>query len=790
VKLIFIHIICIIALIFVGCTGTKHLTSNQLLLNKNDIFLKSPTKIVTKNISKSELEELAKPTENKEVFGFLHHQLGLNVFFRPRLLLFDWLAGGRTTNLKWWLQNKIGEPYCLFDSFTVTQSANRMKGYLFNKGYYDAQVEFKIKHIKHKKVDVSYTVVPNVLSVMSDVIWISENDTIQGIIDENKQLSSLIVGNPYDNTQLKLERERIELLLRNKGYYDFSQEFVYFVADTGIALGKKNFQLINLIEEAKKPIVLYVHIKNPDQGYHTPYYIKNIYVFPNYSKIDSNNSYTLNNAYLVSPYTFVYKKTGMRPLSIVDKIFLDPGSLYSLENHQKTINRLSELSIFGNVRFQFQKAKKDSLNGYIYLTPKDRRDIGYDLEASTNSNFVGGGVNFIYHNYNLFHRADVYSLILKGAIESPFESANNQLRTLDGGIQMTEVFPQFIFPFRVKKISKNQTPKTRLSISYNYLKRLNFYTQYQTNFAFGYDWNESKQKHHTLNPLSLNFTQYYEPSSDFISLLNKNPLLKSSFENRFIPGLNYIFTYNSLKDNIAYKNFYFLKINVDAAGNSLYLIHTLKNKLAETPDAALGLFNINYSNYSKIDMENRYTAYFGRKHYLVTRLEVGLGAPYGYSKVLPYSKQFFSGGPNGLRGWRVRTLGPGSYYDSTANPLTLNQTGDSKLEANLEYRFNLWSSFKGAIFADAGNIWLLKKDNLRPGAEFGIGSFYKQIAVAVGSGIRFDYDYFVIRLDVGIPLIDPIRPYGKQWRGDEISIQNKVWRKNNLKYNLAIAYPF
>ena len=204
------------------------------------------------------------------------------------------------------------------------------------------------------------------------------------------------------------------------------------------------------------------------------------------------------------------------------------------------------------------------------------------------------------------------------------------------------------------------------------------------------------------------------------------------------------------------------------------------------------LFGNELSQFAKLDIENRVNLNLGRHHNLVLRTATGAGLAYGNSNVLPYIKQFYSGGPNSMRGWRARTLGPGVYADPnlTNNALYVNETGDIRLEGNVEYRFDLWWYFKGAIFSDVGNIWLMKKDANRPGAEFDFSKFYNQLAVDAGLGLRFDYNYFLLRLDIGFPLVNPVLPTDQKWLGNKIDIGSSAWRSNNLKYNLAVGYPF
>ena len=770
-------------MILCGCGITKHLQPNEWLIKKNEIEIQSPLKLATKNISKKELLDIAKPAENKSMFGFLKP---LGIRYKFKLMVFNKYSNGKLNRFKDFMQNKVGEPPSIYDSMAVRKSVLNMQEYLFNKGYYDGTVDAKVKK-KNQKASVKYIIQPKYLYVINGVVEISDNTIIQQLLKENIASSFFKKNDAYSSLNVKQERERIELLLRNNGYYNFSQQYIFVELDTAIANTKKNIAL-GIFSESKRPVNLKLIIKNPDNDVHEKFTIDKIFIFPNHHT-DSSNNYTSSDTFQLRNYNFVAKKMNIKTGALLDNIFIQPNTLYSLKNQQQTNTRLSALGFFKTVNIQYLQTAKNKLDCYIFLVQNQKYEYGYELVASTNTDFFGFGLNAHGSSKNIFRTADLLTINLKSSLESPYENPNHKFRTLDLGAQSILQFPRFIVPFRVNKISPYENPTTKFSAAFNYLERQDYYKQNQTNFSFGYDWNETKRKHHYLNPFVLSFINYNQITDSFQHILSRNPLLQGSFKPQLIPGLNYTFSYSNFDPNVIRKANYFFKSTIDLAGNLSMLI---ARNIFQNTASTVKLFGNELSQFAKLDIENRVNLNLGRHHNLVLRTATGAGLAYGNSNVLPYIKQFYSGGPNSMRGWRARTLGPGVYADPnlTNNALYVNETGDIRLEGNVEYRFDLWWYFKGAIFSDVGNIWLMKKDANRPGAEFDFSKFYNQLAVDAGLGLRFDYNYFLLRLDIGFPLVNPVLPTDQKWLGNKIDIGSSAWRSNNLKYNLAVGYPF
>lgn len=360
---------------------------------------------------------------------------------------------------------------------------------------------------------------------------------------------------------------------------------------------------------------------------------------------------------------------------------------------------------------------------------------------------------------------------------------------------------KFLIPFRAKIFSPNASPKTRISLNYTFDHRYDFdttgknvvflYQLHNFNASFGYEWDKGTTEHHLLNPITVDFYLLPQTGTTFIERLNENPLLKSSYENQIIVGPNYSFTYNNQKSNADHKYMY-LRINLETAGNLIDGLFKLAS-LKDQNDSSYLIAGQPFAQYFRVEADWANFIHINNHSLFAIRTYGGIGVPYGNSLSLPFIKQFYVGGPNSLRGFQIREIGPGGYVDTTVyNPEKgpkssvagfFDQTGDIKIEANAEIRFDIYRWFKGAVFADAGNVWTLRKDAALPEGNFDARTFLSQIAVDAGLGLRLDFSYFVVRFDYGFPLRDPRRIASERW-------QFQHWEFLPGQLQLAIGYPF
>jgi len=480
-------------------------------------------------------------------------------------------------------------------------------------------------------------------------------------------------------------------------------------------------------------------------------------------------------------FEFYYDtKLRINPKVVSQSIYLLPGNLYNIEDVNQSYKHLSSLRIFQSVNFQFLEADPgDAVNRdyyqldcYIHLSPSTLQSYTVELEGTNSSGNVGVAGNLNYLHRNLFGGAEAFNFRIKGAMESIKKSNDRGLdKMVELGAETRLTIPQFLLPFRTENFIRKYNPKTNILIAYNYQDRPD-YERSLANTTFGYNWQASRTMFHVVNPFELNFVNMMWVSGTYWDQI-KDTYLRHSYEDRLIVATNYTFIYNNQTLNKLTDYVYF-RSTVEQSGN----IITAANSLFGTPNenGLYELFENEYAQYIKGDIDMRYYHIIDDKTNLVYRLFVGAAYPYGNSIAIPFEKQFFSGGANGVRAWPVRDLGPGTFFDTTS--VYPNKTADIKLEANVEYRFKLFWILEGALFLDAGNIWAIREEDDRQGALFRWNSFYNEIAVGTGAGLRMDFNFFVMRLDVGYKLLDPIN-YPRNYRPSK-----------RPQFNIAIGYPF
>ncbi|HCR90189.1 MAG TPA: hypothetical protein DIW50_06955, partial [Prolixibacteraceae bacterium] len=331
-------------------------------------------------------------------------------------------------------------------------------------------------------------------------------------------------------------------------------------------------------------------------------------------------------------------------------------------------------------------------------------------------------------------------------------------------------------------------PKTSFLLSYNYMKRVNYFDMRTFRFVYGFKWKENIRKEHELNPIDISYTSVGNESTAFTDLLEANPFLKKSYEEQFVAGGSYSFTYNEQMLTGKKLQSYF-HLNSEVAGNAFSLANRIGGEKVSSDNPSKVVGSI-YSQFAKLSLDSRAYYNFRDKNKLAMRFFAGVAKPYGNSSVLPYTKQFFSGGPNSIRAFHINSVGPGTFYQDTNNKGFLQLGGDVKLETNVEYRFTIYNYFKGAIFVDAGNVWSLKSNPSDIGSPFKISKFTNELAVGAGMGLRVDVSFFILRFDLAMPLRKPWLEENHRWVTNQIDFTSSVWRRDNLVLNVAIGYPF
>jgi len=757
--------------ILFSCKTTKYVENGNQLLDKYNI------EIENKEIDKAELINYIRQKPNKRIIGLKFH-----------LFLYNLSNPKKDKGISKWLRT-IGEEPVIFDQYLTNKSTRQIKTFLKNKSYFDANVTDTVilKKKKKNKVKVIYSIQTNKAYTIGSVKYDIQDSLLRNIIFADTSKSVISRGEKFDLDLFQEERKRIERDLKDRGYFNFNKEYIYFKADSS----KKN----NIID-VRLSIKKYIKERKNDSlilDNHYKYKINRVYIYADYkpkNAISNKKDYFSNcDTIIVDNMFFIYHKDSKLKSSIIlQSNFIEPGDYYDLRNVDRTYKHLNSLQLYRLINIQF--INKDSLfndslkiayiDCKIQLTKYELQSYTIEAVGTNSSGNMGVGGNLIYGHKSLFGGAEHVDLKLKGSIEALDDNQNNRInRTIEFGSDLTVRIPKFMLPiFEAEEFSKKYNPKTSISFGYNYQDRPD-YTRTIANISYGYDWEGNKFIHHYIKPLELNAVKIPYKTDAFDAYISST-FLESSYSNHFVSLSSYSFIFNNqnIKKN---RDFYFFRLNAEVSGLILNTIYEL-SKISRV-DGSYQVFGLPFSQYFKTDIDFRYHKIINNENNFAYRLFAGVGLPYGNSTVLPFEKKYFVGGANSIRAWNVRDLGPGSYKGNDISNYP-NQTADIKLEANVEYRFKLFWVLEGALFLDAGNIWTIKED-LREGALFKLDDFYKEIAVGTGFGTRFDFSFFVFRLDIGLKLCNPSLDIGKRWIPG-----NRNFNSDDITFNIGIGYPF
>jgi hypothetical protein len=754
-----------------SCNPTKYVPQGESLLNSNHI------QIDREGINKSDLVPYIKQKPNKQIFGARFH-LGLYNF-------------SNLEKKKWphaWLRN-IGEEPVIFDQYATEKSREQLENLIRSKGFFDSRVTDSVRTVKRKS-DVYYNVNLKTPYTIRNLYYEIADTTIKKLFDFDSTNCLIQRGKPYDATILQAERTRFERYVKNHGFYSFSTDHIAFRVDSTI--GNRQVNLFYEIHNFQKTDI-YNRITNVP---HPVYQIKNVYIYTDYvqkdvleggeSYINSLDTVNYNGYYFISQQ----KKSPIKYDLILRSLYLKPGSGYSISNTEQTQSHLMSLKTYRLVNIFFNETgvpdgsqeSQSFLNCHIQLTLLSNQSFNVELEGTNTAGNLGGALNLIYQHKNLFHGAEQFNMKLKGAFEAMTQQNTKLRSTREYGIETTLRLPRFIVPFfRKEGFIKTFNPTTTILAAYNY-QDLTFFTRTMANATFGYNWAARNYKTHIVNPVQLNLVNMIKIDTGYQKLIDASSYLANSFKDVLILGGNYSYIYNNQKIQNS-RDYLFLRVNAEAAGNMLALASNLAG--AGKKEGYLNFFGQPFAQYIRTDIDIRYNIILNDASSIVYRGFAGIGIPYGNSKVIPFEKQYFGGGANGIRAWQVRSLGPGS-FDVPKETVFINQTADIKLEANAEYRFKLFWILEGALFLDAGNIWTFNEDSSRPGAMFRFNKFLNDIAVGTGTGFRFDFSFVTARLDMGLKLRDPSIANGSRW----ILMSRRYDFRNDLTFVLGIGYPF
>jgi len=721
---------------------------------------------IDKGAFKSVAEEAVRPQPNKSYFGM-----------RPKLWLYNESSENPHSKLQKWMRKK-GEAPVLMSNVKPGVTSAIIDARLFNMGIFKSYTESKIIE-KKRTGKVVYTSHVHKPFTIKELIYTISDDSISNLILAEKEKSLIKPGQDYNLDLLKIERIRIDALLKNKGYFYFNPDYLLFKADTSKANHTVTFKLT--LKDSIPRNALQV------------YRINTVFVNQSYS-LNERRSRNSEDSMVFENIVFLGNKERMKvkPSVISRSIYLRKGEVFSRLNYTTTLNRLMSMGNFKLVQVNFSE-NNDSLSGLldvtILMTPMSKYTFSAEMDVvSKSNNYTGPRMNLSVLNRNTFKGGELLNFNLAGTYEAQLGGKDKNLFSYSYNPQLELTFPRFLVPFNLKKTNSIYIPKTSFLLSYNYLKKVSYFDMRTFKFAYGYKWKEDIRKEHELNPIDVSYSSIRNKSTEFTELLESNPFLKKSYEEQFIAGGSYSFTYNEqmLQGKKVHS---FIQVKSEVAGNVLSLATLIGGNpiSSENPSTVTGSV---YSQFVKFSVDSRFYYNLESKNKLALRVFAGVGKPYGNSSVLPYIKQFFSGGPNSIRAFQINSVGPGNYFQDTNLQGFLQMGGDIKLEMNAEYRFTIYNYFKGAFFVDAGNVWLLKSNPAIAGTPFAFSGFTDQIAVGAGLGLRIDVSFFILRFDLALPLRKPWIEENNHWVTNQIDFGSSAWRTDNLVLNVAIGYPF
>lgn len=743
-----------LVLLLSSCTGMKYATDEKPLFTDFSVEWAEPPVKDRKKLTQ-ELENLVKPAPNNSIFGL-----------RPTVALHNMVKEPKKPKgLKNLLRNKIGSAPVYLADVPLADIKAAMANRLNNHGYFAAESDFAI-HRKGRKATVTITATPGTPHRYRNIIYGDSSAVLECQLARTQKESPLRPGDLYDLTLLTDERFRVATQLRNRGWYKLKDHDLEFTADTSAAN-----HLLDLALRVKPAI---------DEPTRARYTIGDIYVHGDYDELLQPNDTTW-----VDSLYYINTLNSYRPSTITRGVFLNKGRHYSERMENNTVRYLSSFGVFKNVdvKYTTDSLTPHTLKTDVYLTPLKRWTLFTEMNVIAKSNnFVGPGLRGGFKDRDLFRGAETFTADFNGRFETQVAGAQKGTNAYELGMKTALLFPRIV-PFNFLRTARASVPTTRIELGYGIFRRINLYGLESFNTSLNYNWKQNPRIWHEVNLIDVSYNKLYFSSDAFTAFLNGNPAVQRSFEQQFIIGTGYTYTITSKHDKYL-QGWVLASFGVDEAGN---LLSALMRPGTPRPDDGYKLFGTTFSQYVRFRPEIRYYQPLGPGGtQLASRVMVNFGLPYGNSTVLPYVKQFFSGGTNSLRAFRARSVGPGSYTGSDNNVVLTDQTGDIKFEVNSEFRFTIAGFFKGAIFADAGNIWLQNADPQRPGGEFKWPDALDDLAMGTGFGLRFDPQVIVVRLDLATPLRDPALPKGDRWVFDDL--KPKIF--DNVVFNIAIGYPF
>ena len=766
-------IIIVLVVMTTACSSTKHVPQGKFLLDKVKINVTDPHK----DVEASQLANYLRQNANHRVLGGLKLQLALYN-----------IAGRDSANwFNRWIK-RVGTPPVIYDSALTVASANQLHMALSNRGFMNNVVTYQVEADSAKrKARVNYDITLGEPYFIRSIDYDIPDEDLRDIILADTARFTVHEGDLLNYNRLDEWRQNITENLRNHGYYAFNKEYITFMADT--AAGSK---AVDLTLNSRDP---YRNDHMPYYTEHEPFYVRDVVYVTDYDPVEMHDAFWgADTVTLHSGIKIIEGPDRYLRHDVLDECnHIEPGQLYNAEAITRTYRALGRLNILKQINIDVRPLGEVDgvlmVDAYVLLSPDKSQTVSVSLEGTNSEGDLGFGVGLDYEHRNIFKGAEVLSAKAKVSYESISGNLsgliNNNYSEYSTELGLT--FPKFMFPFLKRSFKRKIQASTAFTVNFDYQARPE-YTRIIAGGSWRYQWTErSRRMAHTLTLVDVSVISVPKYNEEFFKRIT-NPLLFYSYQDHLIMRMGYNFyrtnkaEMNVLQMGRFQRNVFTIRANAETAGNLLYGLSHLTGQKADA-DGSYKAMGIRYSQYFKADADYSFTHYFDHRQSVAFHVGAGVAVPYGNSDVLPFEKRFYSGGANSVRGWGVRTLGPGSYDSNNNLSKFIYQCGDIRFDVNLEYRAKLFWVVELGLFMDAGNIWTIKNYEDQPGGVFKFNKFYEQIAAAYGAGIRLDFKYFLVRVDMGMKAHNPAS-------GQEHWPLLHPRFKRDSEFHFSVGYPF
>lgn len=737
-------------LVAISCRVTRHIPDDKDVVSKVHILVDGQPS------SNNSLKMAVQQKPYHRTFGFLP--------------LATWIWHNDTTRhfTRW--RNRIGTEPETYDEERTQRSERSMLRNLSAQGYLYAKVSHKVKR-KNRKATVTYIIERGTPKRISSVKFLVEDPALENLVKVNAKQSLVQKDILLDRNTLNEERQRLTTTLRNNGYWDFNKDDISFIADT--LTGNPEIDMTIMVT-----------------GMHERYFFNKVHFITDFdimrSDTDEGNSTQkdLGRGYMLQ---YDGERCYLRDNTLIENCFIVPGEAYSESSVRNTYSAFSRLHLLKYTNIRIEPVEGNMLDVYVYTSPQNPKSLQFELDGTNTSGDLGFASSLIYQHKNLFRGSETYSFGVKGGYESLTGNVSGLVNdnyseyTVENSLDI----PKFIVPFLSDESKRSHKASTAVKTSFSYQSRPEF-TRYITTVGFSYKWQNGPMQRHTWDVIDLSYVDLPKRSDSFIEIIQQSgPISYSSYSSHLIMSMGYNFYLSNQANNSASaQDLWSLRVNAEIAGNVLWAVSKLSD-LKKDENGDYNILGLPFEQYVRMDFDWSYSKYITDRSRLAYHVAGGVAVPYGNSQTVPFEKRYYSGGANSVRGWSVRTLGPGVYRNEKDKKHLdyFNQCGDVRFDASVELRSKLFWKFELATFIDAGNVWTLKDYKSQPGGKIS-SDFYKDIALATGMGLRMITDFVVLRLDMGIKAYDPY------FEGKDAWTIRHPWSSENRTIHFAVGYPF